>query len=73
MLAQPAQRAAARGVAGGAIGALSAPTRAAAGPVAARLGLLLELLRERRCLLVLDNLETVLEPGAAAGALPGGV
>jgi transcriptional regulator with XRE-family HTH domain len=31
-----------------------------------RLGLLLEVLRERRCLLVLDNLETVLEPGASA-------
>jgi hypothetical protein len=29
----------------------------------ARLGLLLELLRTQRCLLVLDNLETVLEPG----------
>ena len=33
----------------------------------ARLALLLEVLRERRCLLVLDNLETVLEPGAAEG------
>jgi WD40 repeat protein/transcriptional regulator with XRE-family HTH domain len=33
----------------------------------ARLGLLLGVLRERHCLLVLDNLETVLEPGAAAG------
>src|SRR5205814_7006306 len=31
----------------------------------ARLGLLLGLLRERRGLLVLDNVETVLEPGAA--------
>jgi WD40 repeat protein/transcriptional regulator with XRE-family HTH domain len=30
----------------------------------ARIRELLELLRERRCLLVLDNLETVLEPGA---------
>src|SRR5581483_583003 len=30
----------------------------------ARLALLLEVLRERRCLLVLDNLETVLESGA---------
>ena len=37
----------------------------------ARLRQLLELLRARRSLLVLDNLETVLEPGAARGALPG--
>src|SRR5437588_3551778 len=40
--------------------------------LSARLGLLLELLRARRVLLLLDNLETVLEPGAR-GALPGGV
>jgi hypothetical protein len=32
----------------------------------ARLGLLLEMLRERHCLLVLDNLEAVLEPGVPA-------
>ena len=32
---------------------------------AARRAQLLELLRERRCLLILDNFETVLEPGAA--------
>jgi len=31
----------------------------------ARAGQLLELLRDRRCLLVLDNFETVLEPGAS--------
>jgi WD40 repeat protein/transcriptional regulator with XRE-family HTH domain len=35
--------------------------------LSARLGLLLGVLRERRCLLVLDNLEAVLEPGAATG------
>ena len=35
------------------------------GRVAARLSLLLELLQARRGLLVLDNLETILEPGAS--------
>jgi WD40 repeat protein/transcriptional regulator with XRE-family HTH domain len=49
-----------------AIGAL-APTPPVLPPgLLARLELLLEVLRERRCLLVLDNLETALEPGAAA-------
>jgi transcriptional regulator with XRE-family HTH domain len=39
---------------------------------AERLRVLLQLLRERRCLLVLDNLETLLEPGACDGRyLPG--
>jgi transcriptional regulator with XRE-family HTH domain len=47
----------------GAIAALSAPQIDLPDGLEARLGLLLGLLRERRCLLVLDNLETVLEPG----------
>jgi hypothetical protein len=34
---------------------------------AAQLRLLLELLRQRRCLLVLDNLETVIQPGKREG------
>jgi WD40 repeat protein/transcriptional regulator with XRE-family HTH domain len=52
---------------GTAIGAL-APTPPVLPPgLPARLGLLLEVLRERRCLLVLDNLETVLEPGVVGG------
>jgi hypothetical protein len=47
----------------GAIAALSAPQAVPPEGLEARLGLLLELLRTRRGLLVLDNLETVLEPG----------
>jgi transcriptional regulator with XRE-family HTH domain len=46
-----------------AIAALSAPQTVPPDGLEARLELLLELLRERRCLLVLDNLESVLEPG----------
>jgi hypothetical protein len=48
----------------GAISALSASQALLPEGVEARLGLLLELLRAHRVLLVLDNLETVLEPGA---------
>ncbi len=48
----------------GAIAALSAEQAAIPAGLDARLGLLLELLRAQRALLVLDNLETVLEPGA---------
>jgi DNA polymerase III delta prime subunit len=47
----------------GAIAALSASHALLPQGVEARLGLLLELLRAHRVLLVLDNLETVLEPG----------
>jgi hypothetical protein len=47
----------------GAIVALSTPHALLPEGVEARLALLLELLRTRRGLLVLDNLETVLEPG----------
>jgi transcriptional regulator with XRE-family HTH domain len=47
----------------GAIAALSASQAVPPEGWAARLGLLVELLREQRALLVLDNLETVLEPG----------
>jgi transcriptional regulator with XRE-family HTH domain len=47
----------------GAISALSATQASPPEGLEARLGLLLELLRARRVLLVLDNLETVLEPG----------
>jgi transcriptional regulator with XRE-family HTH domain len=50
----------------GAIAALSTSQAHLPEGVEARLELLLELLRERRCLLVLDHLETVLEP-----AVPG--
>jgi transcriptional regulator with XRE-family HTH domain len=50
----------------GAVAALSAPQAIPPEGLEARLGLLLEMLRERRCLLVLDNLETVLEPGVPA-------
>jgi len=48
----------------GAIAALSAEQAAVPEGIDARLGLLLELLRARRALLTLDNLETVLAPGA---------
>jgi hypothetical protein len=47
----------------GAIATLSASQAVPPEGFEARLGLLLELLRERRGLLVLDHLETVLEPG----------
>ncbi len=47
----------------GAIGALSAGQAVVPAGLDARLGLLLDLLRVRRGLLVLDNLEAVLEPG----------
>jgi WD40 repeat protein/predicted ATPase/transcriptional regulator with XRE-family HTH domain len=50
---------------GAAIAALAPSPPALPAGLPARLGLLLEVLRERRGLLVLDNLETVLEPGAA--------
>src|SRR5205085_3945060 len=50
----------------GALAALSAQQALLPEGLEARLGLLLELLRARRGLLVLDNLETVLEPGAPA-------
>ena len=48
----------------GAIAALSAAQALPPEGLEARLGLLLELLREDRALLVLDNLESVLEPAA---------
>src|SRR5260370_1162850 len=50
----------------GAIAALSAAQALPPDGLEARLGLLLELLRTQRGLLVLDNLETVLEPEAPA-------
>jgi WD domain, G-beta repeat len=50
----------------GAIAALSAGQAVALEGFAARLVLLVELLRAQRALLVLDNLETILEPGAPA-------
>ncbi len=50
----------------GAIAAVSTAQAVLPHGLEARLGLLLELLRERRALLVLDNLETVLEPGVSA-------
>jgi WD40 repeat protein/predicted ATPase/transcriptional regulator with XRE-family HTH domain len=49
----------------GAIAALSAGQAVAPDGLQARLGLLLGLLRDQRALLVLDNLRTVLESGAA--------
>ena len=57
----------------GAIAALSAGQAVAPEGLEARLGLLLELLRAQRALLVLDNLETRAGAGRARGALPGGV
>ena len=51
----------------GAIGFLSDQQRLSPPGESARFGLLLELLRERRCLLVLDNLELLLQPGASDG------
>jgi len=48
----------------GAIAALSMEQATIPAGLDARLGLLLELLRAQRALLALDNLETVLEPGA---------
>src|SRR6266851_1407291 len=51
----------------GAIGALSGQQAVPPDGQMARLDLLLQLLQERRGLLVLDNLETVLEPGTHEG------
>src|SRR5207244_279307 len=51
---------------GAAIAALAPIPPALPAGLSARLGLLLAVLRDHRGLLVLDNLETVLEPGAAA-------
>jgi len=51
----------------GAINLLAPPQSTLPDGVPARLALLLDLLRDRRALLVLDNLETVLEPGAREG------
>jgi WD40 repeat protein len=51
----------------GAIGFVAAERAPPTPGVAARLTLLLELLREQRCLLVLDNFETVLQPGDRQG------
>jgi hypothetical protein len=50
----------------GAIGLLAEQRLVPPAEVAARLALLRDLLRERPALLVLDNLETVLEPGVTA-------
>jgi transcriptional regulator with XRE-family HTH domain len=50
----------------GAIGMLSEHQLVPPEGVEARLALLVELLRQRRCLLILDNFETLLEPGAQA-------
>jgi WD40 repeat protein/transcriptional regulator with XRE-family HTH domain len=51
---------------GAAIGALALLPPVLPPGLPARLAVLLAVLRERRCLLVLDNLEAVLEPGAVA-------
>src|SRR5438105_15259850 len=51
----------------GAIGFLSAHHRVPPEGESERLEGLLQLLRDRRCLLVLDNFETVLEPGQQEG------
>jgi hypothetical protein len=51
----------------GAIGFVSDRHMILASRGAARMGMLLDLLRGKRCLLVLDNLETVLEPGQSMG------
>jgi WD40 repeat protein len=51
----------------GAIGFLSAHQLVPPEGESARVAVLLQLLRDRRCLLVLDNFETVLEPGQHEG------
>src|SRR5262249_43619170 len=56
----------------GALAALSAGQTMPPQGLEARLGLLLELLRAHRALLVLDNLETVLEAGAPQARDPAG-
>ena len=74
VLAQPAQRPPRRGVAGrGHRRALRRRRRFPPEGFEARLALLLDLLRARRALLVLDNLETVLEPGAPAARYRAGM
>jgi NACHT domain len=57
----------------GAIGFLSDHQVAPPATAAERLTVLLQLLRERRCLLVLDNLEALLEPGATDGRYQAGL
>ena len=53
----------------GAIGFLSDQQLVPPPSESERLGVLLQLLRERRCLLVLDNSETLFEPGQGRGAI----
>src|SRR5712692_10368121 len=57
----------------GAIGALSGQQAIPPDGQMARLDLLLQLLQEQRGLLVVDNLETILEPGTHEGALARGL
>ena len=40
--------------------------------LSAKISLLIQLFRQRRCLLILDNLETILEPGALTGTYRAG-
>jgi DNA-binding SARP family transcriptional activator len=58
---------------GGAIGFLSDQRLVPPASEAERLAAALELLRSRRCLLVLDNVETVFEPGQQAGRYRAGL
>jgi DNA-binding XRE family transcriptional regulator len=57
----------------GAIGFLSDQQLLAPATEAEQMRVLLQLLRERRCLLVLDNFETLLEPGACDGRYRAGM
>jgi WD40 repeat protein len=58
---------------GGAIGFLSEQQVAPPAAHSERLAALLELLRTRRCLLVLDNFDTLFEPGQAEGRYRAGL
>ena len=72
LLAQPARCADTGRVAGGGARVPRARRGARSGGESAALRRLLELLSEARCLLVLDNVETVLQPGGPVGAYRAG-
>ena len=67
VLAWPAERPPDHGVAGGAIGFLADQQLVPPDGEDARLTMLLQLMRDRPSLLLLDNFETLLEPGQSVG------